>query len=323
MLLKDHFGVKLSHSVWFIKEDATTNFLPAAELSAFCNILAERLHREQGLVDKWTDELNRQTDLLSGLLDDLEKTNNKAMPSLADFKRLETGLYNHAPLNFAIKKVVDYLPPSFLEKVVNRFADARERTEPVYPRLQCVLDRWMNAVSSEEYVPKELLFFVTDWEMKAYLTSGILPETGDLEKRREGFLIMYADGQAEFYDGKKALRVKSQMEKPETFGVLKGAVAYAGKAVGTARIVLNPSDVSEFKDGDVLVAAMTRPEFLPLMKKAGAIVTDAGGLLSHAAIVARELEKPCVVGTEIATKTLKNGDRVEVDAVSGVIRKIS
>jgi len=66
---------------------------------------------------------------------------------------------------------------------------------------------------------------------------------------------------------------------------------------------------------------MTRPEYLPLFKKAAAVVTDAGGILSHAAIVARELKKPCVIGTQNATKRLNNGDRVEVDATHGTIKK--
>ena len=65
---------------------------------------------------------------------------------------------------------------------------------------------------------------------------------------------------------------------------------------------------------------MTRPEFLPLMKKAAAFVTDAGGLLSHAAIVARELKKPCIIATETATKVFKDGDLIEVDADKGVVR---
>lgn len=67
---------------------------------------------------------------------------------------------------------------------------------------------------------------------------------------------------------------------------------------------------------------MTRPDYVPLMHKAGAIVTDEGGLTSHAAIIARELKVPCVVGTRLAMRVLKNGDRVEVDAINGVIKVI-
>ena len=101
---------------------------------------------------------------------------------------------------------------------------------------------------------------------------------------------------------------------------LKGKIAFAGEATGTVRIVLDPHNPGEFNEGDILVTGMTRPEFLPLIQKASAIVTDAGGLLCHAAISARELKKPCLVGTEIATGFLKNGQTITVDGVQGMVR---
>jgi pyruvate,water dikinase len=67
---------------------------------------------------------------------------------------------------------------------------------------------------------------------------------------------------------------------------------------------------------------MTSPEFIDVIRKAGAIVTDVGGLTSHAAVVARELGIPCIVGTKHATKVLKDGDLVEIDATNGVVRKL-
>ena len=88
------------------------------------------------------------------------------------------------------------------------------------------------------------------------------------------------------------------------------------------KIIFDPFKANNFTNGDILVTGMTRPEFLPLMHKAGAFVTDAGGILSHAAITARELKKPCVIGTQIATKILKDGDLVEVDANKGIVKKI-
>lgn len=76
------------------------------------------------------------------------------------------------------------------------------------------------------------------------------------------------------------------------------------------------------KEGDILVTFMTTPVFVPAMEKAAAIVTDEGGILCHAAIVSRELGIPCVIGTKIATKVLKDGDFVEVDANRGIIKII-
>jgi pyruvate,water dikinase len=103
---------------------------------------------------------------------------------------------------------------------------------------------------------------------------------------------------------------------------LKGTSAYPGLVRGKVKIVLNPQNGKGFKNGNILVTGMTRPEFMPLIKKAAAVVTDAGGMLCHAAIIARELKIPTVVGTERATRVLKDGDFVEVDATKGIIRKL-
>ncbi len=84
-------------------------------------------------------------------------------------------------------------------------------------------------------------------------------------------------------------------------------------ASGTARVILSPSKISEFKAGEVLVTEMTDPDWEPIMKIASAIVTDKGGRTSHAAIVSRELGIPCVVGTEGASGKIKTGDKITVD----------
>ena len=72
--------------------------------------------------------------------------------------------------------------------------------------------------------------------------------------------------------------------------------------------------------GDILVSIATDPDIVPAMKKAAAFITEQGGVTSHAAIVAREMKKPCVIGTKIATKVLKDGDLVEVDATRGIVK---
>jgi len=110
------------------------------------------------------------------------------------------------------------------------------------------------------------------------------------------------------------------MHKGVNVSELKGSVANKGFAKGVVKIILNEKDFSKFNEGDILVASMTRIEYVPLMKKAGAIVTDEGGITCHAAIVSRELNKPCMIGTKISTRVLKDGDLVEVDANKGVVK---
>ena len=104
---------------------------------------------------------------------------------------------------------------------------------------------------------------------------------------------------------------------------IKGQVASAPvkKISGKVQVILDVSK-QKFKEGNILVTTMTRPEFVPLMRKAKAIITDEGGITCHAAIVSRELGIPCIIGTKIATKILKNKDLVEVNTDKGVVRKI-
>lgn len=104
-------------------------------------------------------------------------------------------------------------------------------------------------------------------------------------------------------------------------GDITGVVGSPGMTRGRARIVTNPKGVRLTEHG-ILVCDMTSPEYIHLMQQAAAIVTNRGGMLCHAAIIARELKKPCVVGTGNATKILKDDDMIEVDAERGIVRKL-
>jgi phosphohistidine swiveling domain-containing protein len=103
---------------------------------------------------------------------------------------------------------------------------------------------------------------------------------------------------------------------------VQGQVASRGIVQGIVKVIMDPTKENDFAQGDILVTSMTRPEFVPLMKKAGAVVTNEGGITCHAAIISRELKIPCIIGTKIATQVLHDGDLVEVDADNGVVRVI-
>jgi phosphoenolpyruvate synthase/pyruvate phosphate dikinase len=103
---------------------------------------------------------------------------------------------------------------------------------------------------------------------------------------------------------------------------VSGMIANPGKIRGVARVILGRTDFHKFKNNDIIVSNMTSVDFVPIMKRASAFVTDEGGISSHASIISRELGKPCIIGTKIGTKVFKDGDRVEVDAEKGIVRKI-
>jgi phosphohistidine swiveling domain-containing protein len=142
---------------------------------------------------------------------------------------------------------------------------------------------------------------------------------------REKRSIFFVDGSGnsyfEFFKAKQNPKEKLHKKIDKQITELKGSPAMKGKVIGRARIVLNVHRAN-LKEGEILIASMTRPEFLPLIKKAGAIITDEGGITSHAAILSRELKKPCIIGTKNATCVIKNGDMIEVDAKKGIIKII-
>lgn len=105
--------------------------------------------------------------------------------------------------------------------------------------------------------------------------------------------------------------------------IVKGLPASPGKVSGRVHVILDPSRIDEFKEGEIIVTEMTAPDWVPAMKKAKAIVTDSGGMTCHASIVSRELGIPCIVGTksrgEAATVTIPDGIDVTIDATHGVV----
>jgi pyruvate, water dikinase len=107
-----------------------------------------------------------------------------------------------------------------------------------------------------------------------------------------------------------------------------GQTAMKGRIIGKVKKIIDYNKeidffMKNFRKGDIIVAEVIQPEITILNDKPAAIVTDAGGVTSHAAILSRELGIPCIVGTKVATKILEDGELIEVDANSGVVRRLS
>ncbi len=112
-----------------------------------------------------------------------------------------------------------------------------------------------------------------------------------------------------------------QQINPTDHSILKGGIGSPGKSTGKVKIILS-KDIKDqsLANGEILVCDMTTPDFISLMRQSAGIITDFGGILSHAAIVARELKIPCITGTKNATSILKDGDLIELNADEGVIK---
>jgi len=147
----------------------------------------------------------------------------------------------------------------------------------------------------------------------------------DLQNRWQHSLIYQTGKKYKCLTGQKAeqfLKKNSAMVIKTQTAAVTGQIAQTGKVKGIARLVFGVQHINKVKTGDILIAMATSPQLLPAMRRAAAFVTDVGGITSHAAIVSRELNKPCIVGTKHATQIFKDGDRLEVDAIAGVVKKI-
>jgi phosphohistidine swiveling domain-containing protein len=203
----------------------------------------------------------------------------------------------------------------------------RDRRKNFFAKGMTIMYRIAEKVFNEAGVDREFIPFYTVRELlkgKDHLRSSI----DVLTDRKKGFqwLVPYS-GEPRGLN----INIDSGIEKINNYfekchlagqglGVINGQSAYKGLVKGKVHIVMSVSSEHGFKEGEILVAGMTRPEYLPLMNKAAAIVTDEGGISCHAAIISRELKKPCIIGTKIATRVLKDGDLVEVDANRGTVK---
>lgn len=291
-------------------------YFPKDELDSFGKELAEQVEKNPEKAKQWANELKTESDTVRAVLKKLGPKTVR-LEVLACF---EAALRNYTAPHLAVKKVVDYLPAAMLKKMLPELEDARLYSETVYDLTEKYVKKAVAQIAEKSGRSKEQIEALTYKELNEYFQSGKLPNPKTLAERFNNAALVFKQGDFVVLQGKSAKSVEKQVRQPASSNTVLGKCAYPGKATGLVRIVRDPSRVKEFDAGDILVASMTRPEYVPLFEKAAAVITDAGGILSHAAIVARELKKPCIIGTLTATKRLKDGDLVSVDARNGVAK---
>lgn len=190
-----------------------------------------------------------------------------------------------------------------------------------------VITEFLNRISKLKSIGMDDLHYYKIDELIALLETGIKT---DIRDRKKGFTFYYhAKGNLTYLGSEESRKLMQQFEVKADLNVNKliGTVVSLGKEkkniTGKVKILSTPADIHKLNRGEILVAPMTSPDYIFAMRKAAAIITDEGGLTSHAAIVSRELGIPCIVGTGIATKVLKDNDKVLIDVKKGVIEKIN
>jgi pyruvate,water dikinase len=151
--------------------------------------------------------------------------------------------------------------------------------------------------------------------MDSLATEALTIDLSTLAERRIGFGVLIEDGVPSIVTGSALAGLRRRINlTPSQDVTISGVTAVAGRVEASARVITIVDEVPAMRRGEILVAPMTSPYHVPAMAMAGAIVTDEGGILSHAAIISRELGIPCVVGTKDATARIRTGDVVRVHA---------
>ncbi|MDP2717472.1 MAG: PEP-utilizing enzyme, partial [Candidatus Micrarchaeota archaeon] len=311
--ISGYLGTAVGRAVLVFRDGFSACYFPQKDVDAFGRFLAGAAKKNPLVLDGWAKALERQTDAVLAI------TRKKKPVWPHDFHALWSALSDYVGPHIAVKKVVDYLPEKTLEKHLPRLQEARTYSDPVYAESEAFVQRALAVLARRAGFSARLAKALLREDWDAYWQNGLLPLEETLETRFAASALSFRNGKRSSVFGGAAVALEALL-KGGTALLLKGQTAYPGTVVGTVRIVADPNSKSLFfNKGDILVAGMTRPPFIPLMKKAGAVVTDAGGVLCHAAIAARELKIPCVVGTKTATTSFRDGDQVEVDASRGTV----
>lgn len=264
----------------------------------------------EGFIEKyyWIDNNYSQTKVLTK--DDVEKR-------LANIK--STQLAEQTSKDFDLNKNSKRLAQ--LLKNFATYQDDRKRNILVYLHYLEIL---LKEIGKRSNISLNTMRDTFPYEIKDIL-GGKVTEN-DINRRRERCFVVWEEKGIKplILTGDNANEWEKILTPPtSTTKIIKGNCASKGKAKGKVRILLNASENDKLEQGEVLVTFMTSPDFMSAVRKCSAIVTNLGGITSHAAIISRELGIPCIVGTKNATEILKTGDMVGVDADNGIVKILS
>src|SRR3989344_2104311 len=243
------------------------------------------------------------------------KTAQKNIPNIKDeFTRLNSFQKEQQnKINEILKKHSLSQNPFYFFQTLTYWREHRKKVN----MMGCyMLHRFLEVLELKSRIPKRFLEYLNYDEVKGLFSGKINKEI--LKKRyQETTLLRIQRRNYTLYSGLEAKERRKELESQmlkNGDNQIRGTTACWGKVQGRVKVIRDRNDFVKFQQGDILVAGMTRPEHVPLLKKAAAIVTNEGGITCHAAIVSRELNIPCIIGTKVATEVLKDGDLVEVNA---------
>jgi len=209
-----------------------------------------------------------------------------------------------------------------LIKFINKISFYREFRNDVRREGMCRVSPLFKRIGSKVGLSVKEVCYLTPNEVVSTIKRRNVLDKAVIRQRMKGYIVVGDQKDFEIITGGRIKKfVKVLLPKSEATE-LRGIAANNGRVTGHAFVITNLDKLNKIRKGDILVASMTAPEYVVAMRKARAVVTDEGGLMSHAAIISRELGIPCVVGTKIATSIFHDRDLIEVDANKGTVKKL-
>ena len=255
----------------------------------------------------------------------LKAENTKINKTLADKILFREKKISQQSRNAAIKKYRLSKSAVALASILRTVAEARLKMRFDWMKAVYYNELFLVELKRRYKIPKQTLRLYDIDEFEALIKNGKRVNLKILQKRSAGFAKVLKAEKITTYTGAAAVDLVARTTKQKSATALKGSIACEGKATGPVVVFSyrqsanHAAKIKAMKPGSILVTEMTRPNIISAIKKAAAIVTDEGGITSHAAIISRELHKPCVIGTKHATEVLKDGDIVNVDATTGIV----
>ncbi len=212
--------------------------------------------------------------------------------------------------------------------------DLKMKSRPLFVEvLTTCLYHLVDLLARQTAVSPEDIKFYSFNEVISLIETKSLVSADILLERKKSYVLFCENERVIPIEGEQKALILKKFKEPDysKMNEFKGVIANKGKVTAKIRVIVPELDQSyeifvkklhslEMDGGEILVTETTSPDFVPLMKKAGGIIANQGGLNSHAAIMSRELGVPCLVGTYHATEILKTGDLVELDAESGIVK---
>ena len=292
--------------------------------SEYDEFLNELKTKKLGVFEEILDRLKNQNENLKKFLEYKNLDNLTDKQLLRVFINFVNVYQNYFPLFTLPKYFGMVLDENRLsQKLKSKLKEMRGIAD--YEKIQKdFLPLFFKETEKRKNIKSDLLFCALPEEITNLLKNGKKIKESILKDRKKLILFLTTNGgKTKIFTGTKAkqiLKENIKEEKVET-DFIKGNIANKGLVTGKVRLILREADLSNL-DNKIVVAPMTSIKFTPYLKNVLGIVTNEGGIACHAAIVSRELNVPCIVGTKNGTKIFKNNDLVELDANNGIVKII-